>query len=290
VSSLRSPRSLAAIRAVTFDFGNTLVPVNRAGLDEVVRATVGTLATLTRSNAIDLAVVWEEERERQWREDVPAFRETDLAARIVRVLARARGMPMPPSDTPWDDVAAAERSDPGEVASALQVYSRAFAGLPPDPEAEHVLTGLARRGLRLGILSNWPLAASIDLYVEVHGWGRVLDAVIVSERVGTIKPRPEMFRAAERALHVEPAEILHVGDDWAADVVGARQAGWHAAYLRSRPADSPLPSSEPAGEPGADLELDRLSNVLIPFADREPRFAHEGVQVAGDARVRLRTQ
>ena len=36
--------------------------------------------------------VWAEERERQFREEVPLFRETDLGQRIARVLARLRGM------------------------------------------------------------------------------------------------------------------------------------------------------------------------------------------------------
>ena len=57
---------------------------------------------------------------------------------------------------------------------------------------------------------------------------------------GTIKPHPAIFAAARTALgDPEPSAILHVGDDWAADVVGAKRAGWRAAWLASRPADSP---------------------------------------------------
>ena len=39
------------------------------------------------------AAAWAEERERQFREEVPQFREVDLALRVVRILARLRGMP-----------------------------------------------------------------------------------------------------------------------------------------------------------------------------------------------------
>ena len=42
--------------------------------------------------------IWAEERARQFREEVPQFREVDLADRFVRVLARLRGMPPPDED------------------------------------------------------------------------------------------------------------------------------------------------------------------------------------------------
>ena len=193
---------------------------------------------------------WDEERERQFREEVPQFREVDLAQRIVRILARLRGMAPPPPDGRWDDAAAARLSTADEVAWAVEVYSRAFvAALPPAPAAGALLERLAR-AYRLAILSNWPLAATIDRYVEAAGWAPHLAAVVVSQRVGTIKPHPAIFAAARAALgSPEPAEILHVGDDWAADVVGAKRAGWRAAWLASRPADSPLPGSTATTRP-----------------------------------------
>jgi FMN phosphatase YigB (HAD superfamily) len=96
----------------------------------------------------------------------------------------------------------------------------------------------------------------------------------VSQRVGMIKPHPEIFRAAEEALGVGAGAngrmpILHVGDDWVADVVGASSAGWFTAYLRGRQIDTPLPTSEPgdgAEIPGAesitaDFEIDELRDL-----------------------------
>jgi FMN phosphatase YigB (HAD superfamily) len=86
-----------------------------------------------------------------------------------------------------------------------------------------------------------------------------------------IKPHPQIFRAAEHDLGLAPgAAILHVGDDWAADVVGASSAGWRTAYLRDRQADTPLPTSsrDDAGANGSgeppivpDLEIDELAQL-----------------------------
>jgi putative hydrolase of the HAD superfamily len=139
--------------------------------------------------------------------------------------------------------------------------------IPADPSIERLLAGLAQHG-SVAILSNWPLAATIDRYVEAAGWGPHLRAVVVSQRVGTIKPHPAIFAEARRLLgDPEPRSILHVGDDWAADVVGAVRAGWRAAYVRSRPYDSPLPSSDRDQSVAADLEIGGVAELAGLFDD-----------------------
>ena len=260
------------LRAITFDFGNTLVPVTRAALGAVVAALADAVVEHSEVDRTAFLAAWAAERDRQLREDVPAYRELDLAIRLTRVLARLRGMEPPSPDDAWDDVAARSRSDPAEIDWVVGVYSGAFvAGLPPDPAVGPLLGRLAR-DYRLAILSNWPLAATIDRYVEAAGWAPHLAAVVVSQRVGVIKPHRAIFRAAEDALcaskatdaldgPIEPASILHVGDDPVADVGGARAAGWRAALVRSRPPDSPLPGSAPDGPVDADLVLDRLADL-----------------------------
>lgn len=255
--------ALSGLTTVTFDFGNTLVPVDRAGLERVVRITA--VSAGERCGPFGdgaFLAAWAEERQRQFAEEIPRFREVDLEQRVIRVLARLRGMAAPAVGGRWDDDAAARCSSPAERAFVLDEYSRAFvAAIAPPPEVGGLLARLARI-YRLGVVSNWPLAATIDRYVEAAGWRPHLAAVVVSQRVGAIKPHPGIFRAAEVALGDPPrASILHVGDDWDADVQGARGAGWRAAYLRSRPADSPLPSSERPDSGVADLELDALAEL-----------------------------
>jgi FMN phosphatase YigB (HAD superfamily) len=259
------------IEAITFDFGNTLVPVPAAGLRAVVDASAIAMADrLGPFDRDEVRRIWAEERERQFREEVPQFREVDLAQRVVRILARLRGAAAPPTDQRWDDAEAARLSTPDEAAWVVDVYSRSFvAALPPWPAAGPLLARLSAR-YRLAILSNWPLAVTIDRYAEAQGWTEHLAAIVVSQRVGTIKPHPAIFQAARAALGdptPEPDAILHVGDDWAADVVGAKGAGWQAAWLQGRPEDSPLPGSEPDASVRADLELGGLDE-LEPALER----------------------
>ncbi len=227
-------------------------------------------------------LAWAEERDRQFREEVPLFRETEIPERAARVLARLRGMTPPPADERWNDEAATALTAPDEVAAIVDGYSNAFLRhMAPVVDATSTLERLAARGFVLGILSNWPYAATIDRFAEAHGWLPYLRSIVVSQRVGTIKPHPRIFRAAEAALGLEratePMPILHVGDDWAADVVGASQAGWRTAYLRDRQHDTPLPTSNRASDGNADdteagivpdLEINELAelNALVDLA------------------------
>ena len=274
------------VAAITFDFGNTLLPVDRASLRRVVEVTVerlrGPLGPLPREPFLH---VWAEERDRQFREEVPRFREVDLAERFVRVLARLRGMPAPPPDVPWDQAAAATHVDDGEVEAAVEVYSGAFVDtMPVPPDVGRVLGTLAA-GFRLGVLSNWPLAATIERYLAAAGWDRWLDPVVVSQRVGTIKPHPAIFAAALEALGgLSPSQVLHVGDDWAADVVGGKQAGWRVAWLHVRPGDSPLPGSEPDWSVAPDLEIGSLQELVRLTTGEPSEFVTDAAAATADRR------
>jgi len=265
---------LASIGAITFDFGNTLVPVDRAALRRVVEVTAQAVVDrLGPFSLEDFLSIWAEERERQFREEVPQFREVDLADRFVRVLARLRGMAAPEAYERWDQAAAGTRSEPAEIASAVGAYSEAFvSGMPVDPAIERVLATLAREAT-LAILSNWPLAATVDRYAEAAGWLPHLRAIVISQRVGTIKPHPAIFAEARRLIgDPEPDTILHVGDDWAPDVIGAVRAGWRAAYVTDRPHDSPLPASQRDESVAADLEIGSVADLPALF---EAALAHQ---------------
>lgn len=262
-----------AIRGVTFDFGDTLVLVRREDFRAVVAGMAAdACAHLRLGDPDEFVAAWDQERDRQMAEDVAAGREMDLGRRVARTTARMRGLAPPPPDRPWDETAVAAVVDPAEVAWTLDRYrDRWVAGIPVAAGVTDVLRRLSTHR-RIGVLSNWPHAATLRAQVVAAGWKPYLSAIVVSSEVGAIKPDPAMFRAAESALGWPDApagSILHVGDDRRADVVGARRAGWRAAWLRRDNAGSPLPgagrSPEP-GDPGPDLEIDALEELLDVLA------------------------
>jgi FMN phosphatase YigB (HAD superfamily) len=267
------------VAAITIDFGNTLVRSDRASFARVMEQTADALAGrgLVDDRAAFLAA-WAEERDRQFREEVPLLREVDIDQRAVRVLARLRGMSPPPAEERWNDAAAAGLVEPAEIETVVDAYSAAFVDrVRPVPDATATLARLAGDGFALAILSNWPLAVTIDRFAEAHGWLPFLRAIVVSQRVGTIKPHPAIFAAAAEALGFRSGAapgaeraILHVGDDWVSDVVGATRAGWRTAYLRARQVDTPLPTSEPGDglEAGEDVRPDLVIDELGELPDR----------------------
>ena len=92
-----------------------------------------------------------------------------------------------------------------------------------EPGALELLQDLRSAGFRLGLISNFDLR----LY-EILKHVRILDLfehIVVSSQVGADKPSPRIFEEALRRFEVEPAELLHVGDDEAADGEGARAVG-----------------------------------------------------------------
>ncbi len=274
---MKLPRRLTGIRAVTLDFGNTLVPVDRAALRRVVEQTAGEVSTaLGLGDRSQFLAVWGQERDRQFREEVPRFREVDLEQRAIRVLARLRGFE-PAADEAWDDALAVQRSTPQEIDAVVGTYSDAFvATMHPPPQSGRLIEGLAGRGFQVAILSNWPLASTIDRVAEAAGWLPSLHGIFVSQRIGTIKPHPAIFDHVASALGRRPDEILHVGDDWAADIVGGISAGWHVAYLRDRQLDTPLPTSAREASVVADLELDDLADLPSRLADPLPLHSPGG--------------
>jgi putative hydrolase of the HAD superfamily len=256
------------LEAITFDFGNTLVPFPAGPMAEVVQTTAQWAAARIGCSAAEFTVVWGEERLRQFAEDVPEGREADMDVRVVRVLARLRGMPAPADGERWDDAAAGHDSEPNEIESALFTYAEAFVRLTPVPPAIGPMLERLSREYRLAILSNWPLDLAVLRFLEAAGWRKHFSAVVVSHRVGVIKPWPRIFEiaAAELGVASGPA-ILHVGDDPGADVVGAQQLGWRTAWVRVKPEDSSLPVAPPAPDARPDLTLDSVLDLEAALAE-----------------------
>ncbi len=250
------------IRAITFDFGNTLVPFHAASMAVVVREEALLAARLVGCSIEDFEAAWADERRRQFAEDVPEGREADMDVRLVRVLARLRGHPVPPIGTRWDDVALSSWTDADEVEAILRTYADAFVRNTPVPsEVAPMLQRLAA-SYPLAIISNWPLSLSLDRFIEAAGWSRYFRAVVISHRVGAIKPSAEIFETAARELGVPSGpSILHVGDDMGADVFGAHNVGWSAAWVRHKPEDLPLPVAPPAPDEQPDLVIDSVLDL-----------------------------
>jgi putative hydrolase of the HAD superfamily len=97
------------------------------------------------------------------------------------------------------------------------------------PEVPEVLRRARARGTRLVVVSNWDV--SLHDVLDATGLTPLLDAVVTSAELGAAKPDPAIFRRGLELAGVAAGEALHVGDDAALDVAGARAAGVAALLL-----------------------------------------------------------
>jgi FMN hydrolase / 5-amino-6-(5-phospho-D-ribitylamino)uracil phosphatase len=82
-----------------------------------------------------------------------------------------------------------------------------------------------RAKYRLFALSN----GNADL--ERCGIAELFDGHITASAAGAAKPDARIFSHLLRTAGVPPSEVLHVGDDPLADVIGATQAGMQAIWI-----------------------------------------------------------
>jgi len=205
------------IKAVFFDLYNTLVrfepPPERQqaqacrefGLmvepESFRRAFLTAAEFLIKENArLPISQRSQEEQDRFWVDyELTLLRAAGVEARpelAARILERVRGFE-----------------------SRLVFYE----DVPP------TLSRLRQQGLKLGLVSN--LDCTLEEFCRELEVKSFFDFTLISYEVGIEKPRPEIFRLALRLAQVEPGEAIHVGDQYLADVVGAKRAGIKALLL-----------------------------------------------------------
>ena len=94
------------------------------------------------------------------------------------------------------------------------------------------LTELKRRGLRLGVISNFD--SRLHDVLRACGLDHFFDSIHISTRAGAAKPDPAIFQAALSHHLIEPEGAWHVGDSLREDVEGARGAGLRAFLIDRR--------------------------------------------------------
>ena len=108
----------------------------------------------------------------------------------------------------------------------------------PMPGLRECLSGLRRKGLELGIISNAQFY-SLELFPALLGgraedWGFSPSLQYYSYQYGRAKPGLELHRMAAEELgrrQIEPREVLYVGNDMLNDVLPASRLGFRTALF-----------------------------------------------------------
>ncbi|OOG57822.1 HAD family hydrolase [Rhodanobacter sp. B05] len=195
------------ILALTLDLDDTLWPV----LPALERADQAVDAWL-RQHHPEIARAWPITAMRELRARVAAEREDlahDFTAQrqlTLRHVFADGGIVDAPIDTLWEIYFAARNQ--------VELY----------PDSLAALTRIAAR---------WPLASLTNGNADLQriGIGQHFRHQVCAREHGVAKPDPRIFLAAADLLGVAPAEVLHVGDDPAMDICGARDAGLRTAWI-----------------------------------------------------------
>ena len=137
------------------------------------------------------------------------------------------------------------------------VNSRAWSAecWHPFPETLEALQRLDERGVRMAIVSNF-----VDTLPGVcarSGIDRFFEVVVASVHAGAMKPDSRIWNVALRRMGVEPEDAWHVGDNYWADVLGARAAGL-----------TPILIDRDGHVPNPDCAAVRSLHELVELVDR----------------------
>ncbi|TCM93333.1 2-haloacid dehalogenase/putative hydrolase of the HAD superfamily [Paenibacillus sp. BK033] len=113
--------------------------------------------------------------------------------------------------------------------SAEQLIRRQFEHWMKPELYEDTLPFLSTfRDLPIYILSNID-TADIEAAAAFHGIK--VTGIVTSEDVRAYKPRPELFLEGMKRCGLKPSEIVHIGDSYSSDVVGASKLGIQTIWL-----------------------------------------------------------
>lgn len=226
------------IRAVSFDLDDTLWPVEPV----LARAELEMMAWL-EANCPRIALQF----------DIAAMRALRLriAAEQVHLANDMTGL----RKAVIAHVAALTGYDNDIVEPAFAIFLRYRNQVEFYPEVMAVLHALHTR-FCLGAISN----GNADIHKV--GLGEIMRFAISASEFGKAKPHPETFLAAAAAANIEPAQMVHVGDDPHTDVAGAAAVGVRTVWINRT--GTPWPAQRyPDVVPDAEIRtLDELPATL----------------------------
>lgn len=233
------------MRAVSFDFGQTLAELDH---DFLARRVLGFGGELDSQAAREATVVaWHAYgaakslgHARAWRAMILEFLR---AGRVHKLRGEADpDYPEKLAQLLWD-------AQPEQ-----NLWRR------PIPGMFELALELSTRKIPIAIISN--SEGRLAELVREMGHEALFPVIADSGRLGIDKPDARIFQHTAELLGVPLAELLHVGDAWEADVLGARAAGAQAIWFAPSD-DRALPSGVVACRDASELGR-ALTNFGLP--------------------------
>ncbi len=201
------------IQTAGFDYGNTLIELGAYQTERLDDALESGLTE--RYGSCDRELLSSIRRSHRLAPYSNGFLENDLR-HICRDLLRGL-YDLEPGD--------------GDVDWLIETRSEAFVELIVLPDGvREVLARLSER-YRLSLVSNYPCGRTIRSSLDKLGLTGSFESIVVSGDIGYVKPHPEPFQAMLDEMAIEPAACVFIGDNWLADIQGAKRLGMSAIHF-----------------------------------------------------------
>jgi putative hydrolase of the HAD superfamily len=120
------------------------------------------------------------------------------------------------------------------VEQAVEAYFDPFIrSCQLTPGTHEMLESLTGR-YRLALVSNFTHPPAVEQILARLGIAPFFGEILISGRLGVRKPHPAMFAELARRLRLPPEEIVFVGDELQADILGAQGAGMRTVWMTYR--------------------------------------------------------
>ncbi|MDE6105020.1 MAG: HAD family hydrolase [Clostridia bacterium] len=138
---------------------------------------------------------------------------------------------------------------------------KAYAG------ARTLLKKLQKRGARLFILTNAQACFTVDELKRLK-FLKYFEGVEISSDFGMKKPAPEFFNYLAQKYSLDVENTVYTGNDFKADIFGAKSAGFKTAYIKSNlsPESDCLEKIKPVADFATD-NFKALYGYLLSIAE-----------------------
>lgn len=97
-----------------------------------------------------------------------------------------------------------------------------------------VFSYLREKGYRLSLVSNFDHAPTVRELLGKLGIADFFENVVISEEVGWRKPHRKIFEFALANLDESPSDVVFIGDDPEADIMGSSDCGIDSVWVKRR--------------------------------------------------------
>ncbi len=118
----------------------------------------------------------------------------------------------------------------GQIRLMLDTKHKTFIDSVKLPDFVIPLLQKLQHKYRLAFISNFPCRQSIIDSLRKTELDTMFESVVISAELGIVKPHPEIFRKCLDELELKSEECVYVGDNWLADIQGAKRVGMQAIH------------------------------------------------------------